>query len=125
MISQQAEARISELRAEIEQHDYQYYVLDAPTVPDAEYDRLMRELQALEAEHPSLISADSPTQRVGGEPLEGFATVRHRSPMLSLGNAFSAEEIQQFHERVIKGLVVDHVDSVAEAKLDGVAFSLR
>jgi DNA ligase (NAD+) len=125
MISQQAEARIGELRAEIEQHDYRYYVLDAPTIPDAEYDRLMRELQALEAEHPSLISADSPTQRVGGEPLEGFATVRHRTPMLSLGNAFSAEEIQQFHERVIKGLEVDHVDYVAEPKLDGVAISLR
>jgi DNA ligase (NAD+) len=125
MISQQAEARLSELRAEIEQHDYRYYVLDAPTIPDAEYDRLMRELQALEAEHPALISADSPTQRVGGEPLEGFATVRHRTPMLSLGNAFSAEEIQQFHERVIKGLEVDHVDYVAEPKLDGVAISLR
>jgi len=125
MISQQAEARLSELRAEIEQHDYRYYVLDAPTIPDAEYDSLMRELQALEAEHPALISADSPTQRVGGEPLEGFATVRHRTPMLSLGNAFSAEEIQQFHERVIKGLEVDHVDYVAEPKLDGVAISLR
>jgi DNA ligase (NAD+) len=125
MISQQAEARISELRAEIEQHDYLYYVLDAPTIPDAEYDRMMRELQALEAEYPALISADSPTQRVGGEPLEGFATVRHRTPMLSLGNAFSAEEIHQFHERVVKGLEVDHVDYVAEPKLDGVAISLR
>jgi DNA ligase (NAD+) len=125
MISQQAEARISELRAEIEQHDYLYYVLDAPTIPDAEYDRMMRELQALEAEYPALISADSPTQRVGGEPLEGFATVRHRTPMLSLGNAFSAEEIHQFHERVVKGLETDHVDYVAEPKLDGVAISLR
>lgn len=119
------EARMRELRGEIEGHDYRYYVLDAPAVPDAEYDRLMRELQALEAEHPELASADSPTQRVGGAPLEGFDEVTHRTPMLSLANAFSDEEIQQFHERVIKGLETGHADYVAEPKLDGVAISLR
>lgn len=124
MSSPQANARIVALRAEIEQHDYSYYVLDNPSVPDAEYDRLMRELQALEEQYPALITPDSPSQRVGGEPLEGFTTVRHSTPMLSLGNAFSAGEIEQFHERVIKGLEIDHVDYVAEPKLDGVAISL-
>ncbi len=120
-----AEQRIGELRTEIEQHDYRYYVLDTPSVPDAEYDRLMRELQSLEAEFPRLVVPESPTQRVGGQPAEGFEEVRHRTPMLSLANAFSAEEIQQFHERVIKGLETGHVRYVAEPKLDGVAISLR
>lgn len=119
------EARARELRAEIEGHDYRYYVLDDPAVPDAEYDRLMRELQALEAEHPGLVTPDSPTQRVGGAALDGFEEVTHRTPMLSLANAFSDEEIQQFHERVIKGLETAHADYVAEPKLDGVAISLR
>jgi DNA ligase (NAD+) len=121
----EAQARIDRLRAEIARHDYSYYVLDAPTVPDAEYDRLLRELQVLENEFPELVTADSPTQRVGGEPLAGFEEVRHRTPMLSLANAFSEEEIQRFHERVCKGLEVEHVDYVAEPKLDGVAISLR
>jgi DNA ligase (NAD+) len=125
MNKSQAERRISELRAEIEQHDYCYYVLDAPTIPDAEYDRLMRELQALEAEYPELLSPESPTQRVGGVPLEGFAEVRHETPMLSLANAFSDEEIHQFHDRVVRGLETEHVAYVAEPKLDGVAISLR
>ncbi len=125
MNQQAAEQRIGELRAEIEQHDYRYYVLDTPSVPDAEYDRLMRELQSLEAGFPRLVVPESPTQRVGGQPAEGFEEVRHRTPMLSLANAFSAEEIQQFHERVIKGLETGHVSYVAEPKLDGVAISLR
>ncbi|MGD8928568.1 MAG: NAD-dependent DNA ligase LigA [Lysobacterales bacterium] len=120
----EAESRIDELRAEIEQHDYHYYVLDNPIVPDAEYDRLMRELQALESEYPDLVTGDSPTQRVGGAPMEGFPEVRHRTPMLSLANAFSEEEIQQFHERVLRGLEVEHVEYTAEPKLDGVAISL-
>ena len=121
----QAEQRVGELRAEIEQHDYRYYVLDEPSVPDAEYDRLMRELQKLESEFPDLMSPESPTQRVGGEPLEGFTQVSHETPMLSLGNAFTNQEIEQFHERVIRGLEIEHVDYVAEPKLDGVAISLR
>ena len=121
----QVESRINELRAEIEQHDYRYYVLDDPAVPDAEYDRLMRELQALENEFPELVTPESPTQRVGGQPLDGFEEVRHSTPMLSLANAFADEEIHQFHERVLRGLEVDHVDYVAEPKLDGVAISLR
>ena len=120
-----AKARIDELRAEIEKHDYHYYVLDDPIVPDAEYDRLMRELQALEKDFPDLVTDDSPSQRVSGQPMEGFEEVRHRTPMLSLANAFSEEEIRQFHDRVLKGLEVEHVDYVAEPKLDGVAISLR
>jgi DNA ligase (NAD+) len=121
----EAETRIAALRAEIKSHDYRYYVLDEPSVPDAEYDRLLRELQRLESEFPELVTPESPTQRVGGEPLDGFETVRHETPMLSLGNAFSDEEIEQFHDRVARGLEVDHVDYVAEPKLDGVAISLR
>ena len=120
----EAEIRISELRSEITLHDYRYYVEDAPTIPDAEYDRLLRELQALETEFPDLVTPESPTQRVGGEPMEGFATVRHQTPMLSLANAFSNEEIEQFHDRVIRGLETEHADYVAEPKLDGVAISL-
>jgi DNA ligase (NAD+) len=121
----QAEIRVAALRTEIEQHDYQYYVLDDPLVPDAEYDRLLRELQALEAEYPDLVTPESPTQRVGGEPLEGFEEVRHRTPMLSLANAFTDEEIHQFHDRVIRGLEVSDVHYVAEPKLDGVAIALQ
>jgi DNA ligase (NAD+) len=125
MSKKDAERRIGDLRAEIDQHDYRYYVLDAPTVPDAHYDRLMRELQALESEFPELTTPDSPTQRVGGAPLEGFVEVRHATPMLSLANAFSGEEIELFHERVLRGLETGHVTYVAEPKLDGVAISLR
>jgi len=121
----EAAARVTSLREEIAAHDYRYYVLDAPSVPDAEYDRLLRELQALEQEHPDLVTPESPTQRVGGAPLEGFAEVRHGTPMLSLANAFSEEEIEQFHERVMRGLETGHVDYVAEPKLDGVAIALR
>jgi len=121
----EASARVQELRAEIETHNYRYYVLDQPSVPDAEYDRLLRELEHLEKAFPQLASPQSPTQRVGGAALEGFAQVRHRYPMLSLANAFSAEEIRRFHERVQRGLEVDQVSYVAEPKLDGVAISLR
>jgi len=125
MSRSEAKQRIGELRAEIQQHDYRYYVQDAPSVPDAEYDRLMRELQTLESEYPELVTAESPSQRVGGEPLDGFEAVRHGTPMLSLANAFSEEEIHQFHDRVSRGLELDHVEYVAEPKLDGVAISLR
>jgi DNA ligase (NAD+) len=121
----EAEQRIGNLRAEIVQHDYRYYVLDAPSVPDAEYDRLMRELQELESKFPDLVTPESPSQRVGGEPLEGFEEVRHATPMLSLANAFSADEIRQFHQRVSRGLEIDQVNYVAEPKLDGVAIALH
>ena len=120
-----AAARVAQLRSEIESHNYRYYVQDQPSIPDAEYDRLLRELQTLEEQFPELLTPQSPTQRVGAEPLEGFEEVRHRYPMLSLANAFSEEEILRFHERVLRGLEVEHVTYVAEPKLDGVAISLR
>ncbi len=117
--------RINKLRDEINKHNYQYYVLDAPLIPDVEYDHLLRDLQALESKHPELITADSPTQRVGAEPLAAFGTIRHELPMLSLGNAFSEDDIIAFHRRVTERLNATEVPYVAEPKLDGLAVSLR
>jgi DNA ligase (NAD+) len=118
--------RIRTLRAEIERHNRQYYVLDAPLISDAEYDQLFRELQALEAEHPQLLSADSPTQRVGAAPLSEFATVAHATPMLSLNNAFAEAEVAAFDRRVREGLAaIGDVDYAAEPKFDGLAISLN
>lgn len=127
MATQQSEvaARITELRDQIETHNYRYYVLDDPVIPDAEYDGLLRELEKLEAEHPELVTPDSPTQRVGAEPAEGFETVTHDIPMLSLGNAFDDGEVAEFDRRIRDMLDRDHVDYVAEPKLDGVAIALR
>ncbi|EGW54903.1 NAD-dependent DNA ligase LigA [Candidatus Endoriftia persephonae] len=124
----EAEAQIEALREQIRFHNRQYYVYDAPQIPDAEYDRLMRQLQVLEAEHPELLSDDSPTQRVGGEPLQGFAEVHHRVAMLSLDNAFNAQKINEFDRRVRDqlGLAADaSLIYAAEPKLDGLAISLR
>jgi len=120
----EAQKRADELRRLIEHHDYRYYVLDEPEVPDAEYDRLMRELESIESAYPDMVTPDSPTQRVSGTPMDGFETVRHRVPMLSLGNAFSGQEVADFHRRVIQGLERDDVTFAAEPKLDGVAISL-
>jgi DNA ligase (NAD+) len=120
-----AAARAAELRAEIERHNERYYARSAPTVPDAEYDRLVRELKALEAEHPALRSPDSPTQRVSGAPTAGFATVVHRVPMLSLGNAFSDEDAIAFDRRARERLRIDReLAYTAEPKLDGVAVTV-
>lgn len=116
--------RARSLRAKIRQHDHNYYVLDAPTIPDAEYDRLFRELQDLEAEHPDLITPDSPTQRVGGTPAGEFEPVRHKVPMLSLNNGFSEEDLREFDRRVREGLGRGAVDYSAEPKLDGLAVAL-
>ena len=121
------EKSLESLRDQIRFHNHRYHVLDDPEVPDAEYDRLMRQLQALEKEHPKLITPDSPTQRVGDEPKSGFGTVEHRVPMLSLDNAFSAEELQDFHRRVTARLEMEESASLryaAEPKLDGAAVSL-
>ena len=121
------EKSLESLRDQIRFHNHRYHVLDDPEVPDAEYDRLMRQLQALEKEHPNLITPDSPTQRVGDEPKSGFGTVEHRVPMLSLDNAFSAEELQDFHRRVTARLEMEESASLryaAEPKLDGAAVSL-
>ncbi|TLD43919.1 MAG: DNA ligase [Accumulibacter sp.] len=120
-----ASERASRLRAEIGEHDYRYYALDAPLISDAEYDLLFRELQALEAEHPELLRSDSPTQRVGAAPLAGFAAVAHATPMLSLSNAFSDDEVAAFDRRVREGLAAESdVIYVAEPKFDGLAVSL-
>ncbi len=124
MTRDNAEQRAAELRRLIEHHNYRYYVLDDPDVPDAEYDRLMRELESIESRHPELVTPDSPTQRVSGTPMEGFKTVRHRIPMLSLGNAFSEEESADFCRRVAQGLEREDIVYAAEPKLDGVAISL-
>ena len=117
--------RIFDLRNIIDHHNYQYYVLDNPEVPDAEYDRLLRELQKLEQEHPEFITHDSPTQRVGASPVTAFGEVKHAIPMLSLDNAFDDQETIDFDRRVRERLSIDQVEYVAEPKLDGLAISLR
>jgi DNA ligase (NAD+) len=117
--------RAQELRKLLQTYNYNYYVLDAPTIPDAEYDRLFRELQALEKQHPELKTSDSPTQRVGGRPLKSFAQVQHTIPMLSLDNAFTDDELYAFDKRIHDRLKTDAVIEYAcEPKLDGVAVSL-
>jgi len=131
--AQTAAERIAALRSEIDAHNYRYYVLDEPSVPDAEYDRLFNELKALEAEHPELVTPESPTQRVGGEALAAFGQVRHEMPMLSLGNAFEEQHLLDFDRRVREGLDLPagdlfgdgtEVEYSCEPKLDGLAVSL-
>ncbi|PIT80923.1 NAD-dependent DNA ligase LigA [Limnohabitans sp. JirII-31] len=124
-------ARAAQLRAQLHHHGHLYYVLDAPTIPDAEYDRLFKELQALEAAHPELITPDSPTQRVGGKPLDAFVSVRHAMPMLSIRTETDTEAsgAEAFDARIRKELSLTEsdplVDYVAELKFDGMAMSLR
>ncbi|MDQ7823142.1 MAG: NAD-dependent DNA ligase LigA [Candidatus Eremiobacteraeota bacterium] len=115
---------IGALRDLIRHHDYLYYVKSSPEISDSEYDRLFRRLQELEEAHPDLLTHDSPTQRVGAGPLESFGIVRHRTPMLSLANAFNEEELRAFDERIRKRLDTAEVEYVAELKLDGLAVSL-
>lgn len=118
--------RVEQLHEQLHQHNYRYYVLDDPQVPDAEYDRLLRELQAIESQHPELQTSDSPTQRVGAIPLPQFETVTHDLPMLSLDNAFNAEELEQFDRRIRDRLGRDAIlEYACEPKLDGIAISLR
>lgn len=125
-IPDQARTRAADLHQQINHHNYQYYVLDEPEIPDSEYDRLMRELQYLEADWPALITQDSPTQRVGAQPLKSFAEVPHAVPMLSLGNAFSEEDMLDFDVRIRKQLgSEDSINYAAEPKLDGLAINLR
>ncbi|MFJ9531113.1 NAD-dependent DNA ligase LigA [Herbaspirillum sp. NPDC101396] len=119
-------ARAAWLKAALDRHNHAYYVLDNPSIPDAEYDKLFHELQALEAEHPELATSDSPTQRVGGAPLPQFEQVRHAVPMLSLGNGFDDEDIIAFDKRVKDGLSSEaDIDYATELKFDGLAISLR
>jgi len=116
--------RVAALRTAIDDANYRYYTLDAPTITDAEYDRLFRELQTLEAAHPELVTAESPTQRVGAAPAREFATVRHNVPMLSIHNAFGDEEVESFDRRCREALGVDEVEYSCEPKLDGLAINL-
>ena len=133
MAADQASAeRAAWLRAEIDRHNHAYYVLDNPVVSDADYDRLMRELQDLEHSHPDLVTASSPTQRVGAAPLAAFGSVTHSVPMLSLGNAFDDDEVRAFDKRVSDTLRAagrlqpgEQVEYFCELKLDGLAMSIR
>ena len=118
-------ARVAELRELIRLHDRKYYVDHAPEIADGEYDALMAELAGLEREHPELVTSDSPTRRVGGAPTEGFRTVEHAVPMLSLDNTYSPEELLAFDARVKKRLPDELVEYVVEPKLDGISISLR
>lgn len=118
------EKEAEELRKQINRHNYLYYVLDSPEISDAEYDELVRKLIEIEKEYPGLVTPDSPTQRVGAHPAEGFQPVKHYTKMLSLDNAFNIDELSAFDDRVKRGLGVDEVEYVCELKLDGVAVSI-
>ena len=117
--------RVEELRRQINYHNYRYHVADDPEITDGEYDALMRELRELEAEHPELQSPDSPTQRVGGRPAEGFKKAQHSRPMLSLDNAYNAEELAAWEARVRELAGTLPVEFTAELKLDGLSVALR
>src|SRR5260370_35852627 len=123
-LSETAAREARELREEIQRHEPLYYVLDAPEITDAEYDALMRRLIAIETAHPELIAPDSPTQRVGGKPREGFVKVPHSSPMLSLDNTYSEDELRAWERRVHELSGRKDVDYVCELKLDGMSLAL-
>ena len=116
--------RIEQLRTEINHHNYQYYVLDSPEISDAEYDALMRKLKQLEEQHPQFLTPDSPTQRVGAAPVEAFGVVEHPLPLLSLGNAFSQEELLAWHRRISKIVGGQQFNFACEHKIDGLAVAL-
>src|ERR1700744_6280608 len=118
------EKKIEALREKIRHHEYQYFVLDTPEITDQEFDQLTKQLKDLEAEHPALLTSDSPTQRVGGKPREGFVKVRHSSPMLSLDNTYNEEELRDWERRVHELNGRQEVDYVCELKLDGMSLAL-
>ena len=119
-------AKVARLKRELDEHNHNYYVLDQPTIADHQWDELFNELVALETQHPELLTPDSPTQRVGGKPLEMFVEVTHRVPMLSLGNAFSDHDIDNFDRRCREGLNLGdaNIEYACEPKFDGLAVSL-
>nr|MCH9770571.1 NAD-dependent DNA ligase LigA [Gammaproteobacteria bacterium] len=124
-VSAKVREQLKKLRQEINEHNYRYYVLAEPSVPDSEYDRLFHQLKALETQHPELITSTSPTQRVGAKPLENFKQVTHQLPMLSLDNAFNEDELMAFNKRILQRLNIDtEIEFDCEPKLDGVAISL-
>ena len=124
MPGEEAKKRIEELRNELNYHNYRYYVLDQPEISDAEYDRLYQELVALEEKHPELITADSPTQRVGAAPAAGFQSVEHRVPLLSLNNAFNEQDLREFDRRIQRLTGEGQPEYVAELKIDGLTVAL-
>lgn len=126
MVIDEIKEHMAKLKDKIRQYDYHYYVLDDPLVPDVEYDRCFRALLDLETKHPELLTADSPTQRVGGTPADAFAPVTHRQPMLSLSNVFSEDELQAFIKRVTEKLDEPVLQLVftCEPKLDGLAVNI-
>ena len=124
MATTTTQTRANELRAQIDHHNYRYYVLDSPEVADSQYDELMKELRELECEHPELVTPDSPTQRVGAAPADGFEPVEHARPMLSLANAFDEEEFYAWHRRVAALLEREEFEMVCELKFDGLAVAL-
>ena len=124
-MSHAAADEILRLRRDIEKHNYQYHVLDDPLISDAEYDGLFRRLLALEKKHPELVTPDSPTQKVGGPPLERFSTVQHSLPMLSLNNAMDPQELVEFEERIQRFLKHNEsIDYAVEPKIDGLAVEI-
>src|SRR5437899_5971945 len=124
-IKKKADKAIEALREQIRHHEYRYYVLDDPEISDADFDKLMNELKRLEAEHPELVTPDSPTQRVGGKPREGFVKAKHSSPMLSLDNAYTEEELRDWERRVHELTGRTDIEYFCELKLDGMSLALR
>jgi DNA ligase (NAD+) len=122
--SKDVEKKIEALREKIRHHEYLYYVLDNPEISDGDFDKLMQQLKDLEAEHPSLVTPHSPSQRVGGKPREGFVKVQHSSPMLSLDNTYNEEELRDWERRVHELSGRSDVDYVCELKLDGMSLAL-
>src|SRR5882762_5186909 len=127
MVTRKADIRrdVDALREKIRYHEHRYYVLDDPEISDAEFDKLLNQLKKIEAEHPELITPQSPTQRVGGKPREGFIKVRHSSPMLSLDNAYSEEELREWERRVHELSGRKDVEYVCELKLDGMSLAVQ
>jgi DNA ligase (NAD+) len=122
MNKKEAKEEIKHLREEINYHNYKYYVENNPVISDYEFDQLLKKLEQLESEFPDLITPESPTQRVGGEPMEGFISVKHKVPMLSLDNTYSYDELREFDKRVKKN--VGNIEYVVEPKIDGVGVAL-
>src|SRR5262249_54048684 len=118
------EKKVEQLRDEIRRHEHLYYVLDSPEISDADFDLLMQELKRFEADNPDLVTPDSPSQRVGGKPREGFVKVEHSRPMLSLDNAFSEEELRNWDRRVHELAGSNKIEYVCELKLDGMSLAL-
>src|SRR5436189_3398820 len=116
---------VEELREKLRHHEYRYHVLDDPEISDAAYDALLQKLREIEATHPELVTADSPTARVGAPPRAGFQTMRHTRPMLSLDNAFSFDALRDFDRRVREGIGREKIEYVAEHKFDGLSISLQ